>query len=217
MHRPVLLLIIATAALSSAAHAENNAVAAKIGFLGLGVEYTYTLNERVAFRGGINGARLGFDAVESNIDYDFDLIWDSISAGVDFHPLKGPFRLSGGLLINDNGLDAQSRLASSIDVGGTTYTPAEVGTLRATIGFKSTAPFFGLGWDWSRDKSKFGLAFDLGIVKQGSPRLTLVADGTLVGDPAFEDDLAAETLELQDALDGFDLYPFATLGFVFKF
>lgn len=216
MHRAGLLLFAAVS-LCSAARAENQAVAAKVGFLGLGVEYTYRLNERVSFRGGINGAQFGFDSVESNIAYDFDLIWDSVSLAADFHPTKGPLRLTGGILVNDNGLEAQSRLASSVDVGGTTYTPDEVGTLRAAIGFRSTAPFVGLGWDWSRKARKFGVSFDLGLVSQGSPRLTLAADGTLVGDPAFQDDLETERLELQDALDGFDLFPYATLGFVFKF
>jgi len=216
MYRRGLLLIV-TASLGAAAHAENQAVAAKAGFLGLGVEYGYTLNERIAVRGGINGANYGFDAVESNIAYDFDLIWDSVSLAVDFHPTKGPFRLTGGVLLNDNGLEAESRLAGSVEVGGTTYTPSEVGTLRAAIGFRSTAPFIGLGWDWSRSARKFGVSFDLGVVSQGAPRLSLVADGALVSDPSFQDDLEAERLELQDALDGLDLFPYATLGFVFKF
>lgn len=217
MYRRGLLLVVA-AGISSLAQAQDQSVAARVGFLGLGVEYTYALNERVSLRGGINGAQYGFDAEESGIAYDFDLIWDSLSVGVDFHPSRGPFRLSAGLLSNDNGLDAQSRLAGSIDVGGTVYTPAEVGTLRASVGFDSTAPFVGLGWDWSRKEGRrFGVSFDLGIVRQGAPRLTLSADGSLANDVNFAIDLATEKAELEDALDGFDLFPYATLGFVFKF
>jgi hypothetical protein len=200
-----------------AAQAENHAVAAKAGLLGVGLEYTYTVGDRLAVRGGINGAQYGFDATESGIEYDFDLIWDSLTANVDIHPLKGPFRISLGLLSNDNGLEASSRLASSLNVGGTVYTPSEVGTLRAVVEFDSTAPFVGLGWDWSRKTRKFGVSFDIGVVNQGSPRLTLVADGDLIGDPTFADDLETERLELQAELEDFDLLPFAALGFVFKF
>lgn len=197
--------------------AQNHAVAGKLGMLGIGVEYSYQVSELLAFRAGINGASYGFDATESGIDYDFDLIWDSLSVGVDFHPMRGPFRLSIGLLSNDNGLEATSRLANSVNVGGTIYTPDEVGTLRADVSFDSTAPVVGLGWDWSRDKEKFGISLDLGIVDQGSPRLSLVADGNLVGDPIFADDLETERLELQSELEDFDLLPFLSLGFVFKF
>jgi hypothetical protein len=197
--------------------AEGHAVAAKAGFLGLGVEYTYQLSERLSFRAGVNGSEYGFDGVESGIRYDFDLIWDSLSFAVDFHPRKSPLRITGGFLSNDNGLEAISRPAGDITVGGATYTPAEVGTLSAAIEFDSTAPFVGLGWDWSRNKRRFGVSFDLGVVSQGEPRLSLVADGALIGDATFQSDIEAERLELQASLDDFDLLPYATLGFVFRF
>jgi hypothetical protein len=211
------MMLLGFFGLSAQVAAEDQTIAAKVGFLGLGVEYTYSVSERFGIRGGINGATYGFDAIESDIAYDFDLVWDSLSVAVDFHPTRKPFRVSAGLLSNDNGLDATSRLASAIVVGGTTYTPAEVGTLTAKIGFDSVAPFVGLGWDWSRNLSKFGVSFDLGVVSQGAPELTLTASGTLLGDPIFNADLIAKRNELQRALDDFDLLPFATLGFVFKF
>jgi hypothetical protein len=45
--------------------------------------------------------------------------WDSISAAVDFHPRGKAFRLTAGLLRNDNALDAVSRVDADIAVGGT--------------------------------------------------------------------------------------------------
>lgn len=213
-----LIVLGALTGVGSAAHAEGqHALAAKAGFLGLGIEYTYQVNERLGVRAGLNGSKYGFDGVESGIRYDFDLIWDSMSLAVDFHPRRSPLRLTAGVLSNDNGLRAVSRPAGDIVVGATTYTPAEVGTLSAGIGFDSTAPFIGLGWDWSRNKRRFGVSFDLGVVDQGPPRLALVADGALLGDPMFEADIALEQAELQDSLDDLDLLPYATLGFVFRF
>ena len=133
----VFALLAATSVLSNQALAEDQALGARIGMLGFAVEYTYTLSDRIGLRGSINGAGYGFDAEESGIDYAFDLNWDSLSVGVDFHPTRGPLRLSLGLLKNDNSLSAQSRLAGNVDIGGTIYTPAEVGTLRGEIGFDS--------------------------------------------------------------------------------
>jgi hypothetical protein len=199
------------------AQAEGHAVAGKLGVLGLGVEYTYQLKDRISLRAGLNGSEFGFDGEESGIRYDFDLVWDSLSLAVDFHPLNSPLRITGGLLGNDNGMRAVSRPTENIVVGGRTYTPAEVGTLRATLAFDGTAPFAGIGWDWSRNKRLIGVSFDLGVLSQGTPRLTLRADGGLIGDPVFEADLAAEQAELQADFDNLDLVPYMMLGVVFRF
>lgn len=192
-------------------------MAVKVGALGVGVEYTQALTDRISVRGGINGFDYGFGATESGIAYDFDLIWDSLAVAVDFHPRKNPLRVTFGLLSNDNGLEASSRPTTDITVGGNTYTPAEVGTLRAKVGFANIAPFAGFGWDWSRGKRRFGMSLDFGVLSQGSPRVTLAADGTLLGDLSFDADLAAEKAELAGALDGLDFFPFATVGFVIRF
>lgn len=212
-----LLLPAASLALAGTAWAEGHSVAAKAGALGLGVEYAYLVTDRVAVRFGLNGSEYGFDAEESGIEYDFDLVWDSTSVAVDFHPMRGPFRLTGGLLRNDNRLEAVSRAADNVTVGDTTYTPEEIGTLTARVEFDDTAPFAGIGWDWSRKRRRFGFSFDMGVVKQGTPRVSLTADGPIVSQPQFADDVDAEEAELSASLDDFDLLPFATLGLVFRF
>lgn len=198
--------------------AEGHAVGLRVGALGVGPEYTHELNDRVAFRGGVFGSELGFDDEQSGIDYDFDVVWDSVAVGVDFHPLKTALRLSAGLLKNDNGLRAVAQPTSNQTIGDTTYTPAQIGTLRGSVGFDDTATFVGLGWDWSRDKRIFGMSFDLGMLDQGDPVVALTGNGTLLGDPAFEQDINAEEAELQSSLDGdVDVVPYMSLGFVFRF
>jgi len=209
-------LLISLALVQANAMAQDHAIGGKAGLLGIGVEYAYSVNERVAVRGMLFGSSYSFDATESGIAYDFDLNWDSLSVAVDLHPFTGPFRVSAGLMKNDNGLRARSTTTGNLTIGNTTYTPAEVGSLSANVGFDGTAPFFGLGWDWSRSK-RIGLSLDLGVVKQGSPKVSLQASGTLLGDPAFAADIAAEEAELRDALDNFDLVPFASVGVAFRF
>lgn len=199
------------------AAAQDHAIAGKLGALGLGVEYTHNVSERLSVRAGLNGSEIAFDAEESGIEYDFDLDWDSVALGVDFHPLGTPLRVSAGLLLNDNELNAVSRAADDVTVGGRTYTPEEVGTLRGVVEFDDTAPYAGVGWDWSRSRRAFGVSLDLGVVSQGSPVVSLSADGGLAEDPMFEDDIRAEERELQESLDDFDLMPYASLGFVFRF
>jgi len=202
---------------ASVALAEGQAIGLKVGALGLGAEYTYELTDRIALRGALYGSELGFDAEESGIEYEADIIWDSLSAGVDFHPLKSALRLSVGFLKNDNALELVSRPTGNVTVGDTTYTPAQVGTLTGSMHFDDTATFAGVGWDWSRDARVFGMSLDLGIVDQGAPVVTLQGNGTLLGNPAFEQDINAEEAELADAASDLDMVPFMTIGFQFRF
>jgi hypothetical protein len=213
-----LLLGMALVGCASGALAEGRAIAIRAGALGLGVEYTHELTDRIAVRGGLNGSSLGFNDDRSGIHYDFDLVWDSLSVGIDFHPLKTAFRISGGILRNDNRLNAVSEPTTDIVVGDTTYTPEEVGTLRGRVSFDHTSPFVGVGWDWSRKKRRhFGMSFDLGVLDQGKPDVSLTGSGTLLGDPAFQADIEAERAQLADSLSGLDLVPYMSVGFVIRF
>jgi hypothetical protein len=201
---------------ASAALADGKTIGIKVGALGVGAEYTHELTERIALRGGLYDAKLGFDLDESGIEYEADVVWDSVVAGVDFHPLKSALRLSAGVLKNDNGLDLISRPTSNMAVGDTTYTPAQIGSLEGAVRFDDVATFLGLGWDWSRDERLFGMSFDIGVVDQGDPVVTLRGSGALLGDPSFEQDIAAEADEIEDELD-YDVAPFFSLGFQFRF
>jgi hypothetical protein len=202
---------------ASTALAEGHAVGLKVGAFGLGAEYTHEITERIAVRGALYGSKLGFDAEESGIDYQADVVWDSLTAGVDFHPLKSALRMSLGIMRNDNGLELVSRPTSNQTIGDTTYTPAQIGTLTGNIGFDDTATFAGLGWDWSRDASLFGMSLDIGLVDQGDPVVTLRGNGTLLGNPAFQQDINAEAAELSAEASDLDLVPFLSVGFQFRF
>jgi hypothetical protein len=196
--------------------ADGHAVGLKVGALGFGAEYTHGLTDRIAVRGGIYGSKLGVDVEESGIRYEADVVWDSIVAGIDFHPLKSALRLSAGLMKNDNGLELVSRPTASQTIGDTTYTPAQIGTLSGAIVFDDTATFLGVGWDWSRDKRLFGMSFDLGLLDQGDPTVVLRGSGTLLGNPAFEQDIVQETTQIDDEID-YGLVPFFAVGFQFRF
>jgi hypothetical protein len=215
MRRVITLGLLALPA--SVALGEGHAVGLKVGAFGLGAEYTHELTERIAVRGALYGSELGFDAEESGIDYEADIVWDSLTAGLDFHPLKSALRLSFGIMKNDNGLELLSRPTTNQTIGDTTYTPAQIGTLTGSIRFDDTATVAGVGWDWSRDASMFGMSLDIGVVDQGDPVVTLRGSGSLLGNSAFQQDISDEAAQLAGEASDFDLVPFLSVGFQFRF
>ena len=101
--------------------------------------------------------------------------------------------------------------------GGQSLTPGQVGTLTSTTSFDSIAPYVGLGFDFELF-GKAGLNFDLGVLLQGDPDVTLVAvGGTAEGTQLLNDALFAERQELEDDMSDFKAYPVISLSFVYNF
>jgi Na+/H+-translocating membrane pyrophosphatase len=73
-----------------------------------------------------------------------------------------------------------------------------------------------LGWDWLREK-QVGITFEMGIVDQGPPKVSLDAYGPIASDPDFQADLAAEEAELRESVDDLDIYPYASFGVAIRF
>ena len=168
-------------------------------------------------RAGLNFFNYSFDGTESDVSYNVDLKLKSISLLIDFHPiLTRGLRLSGGLILNSNGLDMVSdQISGTINVGGTTYDVGDVGSLNGSVDFESTAPYIGIGWG-NAASSRFGFVLDLGIAFQGSPEVDLTATGRLATDSNFQQDLRREQNELQDDISGFKYYPVIGIGISIK-
>ena len=194
------------------------AVSGKVSTLGVGVEVTTRITPRLNARLGLNAFDYDHSVTEGGIKYDLDLQLRSFSGLLDWHPFAGSFRLSGGLLVNRNEFSAQAGFTTPQLIGGRTYTPAEIGTLRSNIGFPGLAPYVGIGWGNAVEEGRrWGFVIDLGVVFQGSPDVSLTADGGLVADPIFQADLAREREELAEGLDAFRYYPVIALGISYKF
>ena len=195
---------------------QDQSVGARIGGLGVGVDYSYRLSDRIAVRGGLNSWGLDFTDFEAGIEYDFSLDLDSVYVGVDFHPMKGPFRVSIGILRNDNALHAIRTPTVPLTIGSSIYQPSDIGSLIGSVTFDRTAPLASVGWDFRYEK-KLGMTLELGIVDQGSPIIALGATGLIASDPQFMQDVTQERIELEDAFADVDFYPYVMLGMAFRF
>lgn len=197
---------------ASASHAVGLGVTGKAGTLGIGVEVTKSLIPMVNVRGGINFFDHTLNRTEGGNDYDFDLKLKSFSILVDLHPIPGRgFRISGGVVFNDNHIDMLGLASGTYSIGNRTYTASDLGILTGTVDFEPIAPYLGIGWG-NATSGRFGFALDVGLAFQGSPQVALSATGPVSSDPIFVQELNRENRELEDDVREFKYYPVVSVG-----
>ncbi|NTU94016.1 MAG: hypothetical protein HGA56_08390 [Chlorobiaceae bacterium] len=206
---------------SPAAFAGTGDIAAGIkgGTLGIGGEVTVGVLPGINFRTGYQAFNYSGDSRRSDIDYDYKLKLKNIPLLVDWQPLPiTGFRITAGAMINNTKVDATGKAQGTYDIGGTTYSAAEIGTLTGKIDFNSFAPYAGIGWG-NAVNSHFPLTFscDIGVLFQGTPRVSLAATGPIASDPTFQAELAEEKASIKDKTDGFRYYPVVSFGVSYKF
>lgn len=213
----ILALTLATAAGGSALAEDSNfGVGIKAGTLGLGLEGRWSPLPYIDFRAGANSYDFDLDDDYSDIEYEGSLDLQTFYLTANFHFPLSPFRITAGAFANDNEINLASAEVGAITVGGDVYSNAEVGTLSSRTTFDGTAPYIGIGMDFELF-GKAGLNFDLGVLWQGEPKVSLAADGLLASDPDFQESLAREEADLQDDISDFKAYPVVSLAFVYNF
>lgn len=189
-------------------------LAARGSTLGIGVEASYRMNRNLGLRAGGNYLEFSRDATIENIDYKATPHFESGTVILDLYPMGGSFHLSGGLLLNRNEGRLDARLNQDIEIGGRTYTPAQVGSLVGTVDFKKTAPYVGLGF---AGRGRVSILFDLGVGFTGTPRVDLVGVTPLTGAEKAEFDarVAQELDEVRADIEDrsyLKLHPVVSLG-----
>jgi len=205
--------------------APKGSVVAKVGTLGAGLEYVHPVTAKVAVGFGVNGFSYDSELEESGIDYDADLDMQNIALTADYHPWENGFRLSAGLTHNGNkfSLDGTPKnTGETVDINGTSYDVGEVGSLNASLDFKSIVPYVGIGWGHAPNAGK-GWAFDadLGVLFQGDPDASLSAScGANLAAVACTELLAnaaAEEASFKEDVKDFDMLPVISLGASYRF
>ena len=220
-------------------HAQNTAISADVHFgtLGAGVEIKRKFNDHFNARLVINQYEFSYDETEDGTEYSGELDWSTYGVIADWHPAGNGFRLSVGLLANDNELRSSS-VGGSFSYGtGGNETDYE-GNVNLKVAFESLAPYASIGWSSQKPRG-LSVNFELGAMFQGTPLLsangtaadvndssiscgfsiddkgTVVPDGTCPD--GFQDNLKDEHAELTDDFDDFDVYPVIVLGLQYRF
>lgn len=207
-----LFVIVLTLGLGSSLQAQSFAVKANVGTTGLGLEAAYQVSAPVNVRLGANFLNVSYlyetgSADEYDMDASFNL--GLITALVDWHPYQRGFRLTGGLVYNNNKLKGDLLPKQSYTVGGDIYSPEDLGTLTSEFTFNPIAPYMAIGYGNAFTGSRFGLNLDIGLIYQAAPKVSLQAEGLLA--PSAE-----QAPILENNVSWATLYPVLTLSLSYR-
>jgi len=205
------LLVLATTTLTGQA---GVGLAVHAGTLGLGADLATSVTRGVGLRVGGNFMPVDFDVTESDINFTIDLPSPQFTAILDLVTPIG-FRVSAGALYTSSNIEVTGNLNAPVDVGGTIYTPTQIGNLRGVFVTNDLSPYVGIGWG-NPGRSRVGFFLDLGVAFQGSPEVQLSADGTVSSSPLFQSNLRTEEQNIQNDLDPFQYYPVISIGLSFR-
>ena len=193
----------------------------KIGTLGLGVDISTPINDKLSARFNLNGA--SYTDKQTEDENEFEGTLDLLTAGVllDYYPFKNNFRLSGGAYYNGNGFTGNIKPSADtvIDINGQEYTVDDIGSLDSDISFDKVAPYIGLGWGNNANSKGWGFTFDLGVMYHGEGEANLTPKGiaSIVNIPLLDSNVAAEEKDINDDLSKMKLYPVVALGVNYTF
>jgi hypothetical protein len=215
-----IVTVAALTVASSSAFAEVGDISIGVGAgitQGTGFEIGYDVGEAVAIRFVNYSGELSQTESLDDIAYDISLKTETPGLMVDFYPTEGrSFRLTLGAVDNGNRLSAVATAAANYEIGGLSYTAAEVGSLKTEIAFSGFTPYVGLGYRMHTTKQLF-IDFDLGMLIGSAPEVIITADGSLSSNTAFKADLDKERKSLEDDLSSFKYLPMAKIALTYKF
>lgn len=217
----LVLLLIIFSHLNANAAPGDAAIGIKAGTLGIGLEATFEVADRVNVRIGGNYFKVGSEVDVEGNDYDLDIKLNSFTALGDWFVTDSSFRVTAGLVLNNNKLNGSALPSNAYQIDDVIYTSSEVGNLAAEIDFKSLAPYLGIGWgNPLADDSNLSFFMDLGIIFAGKPNLNVTSSGgTLSNDPILLENIAQVEQDFRDTdeINYLKFYPVISVGLNYRF
>lgn len=211
--RSLAVLVLVLAVLPAGIAAQGLGLGARLGTLGFGGELALGLTDRVVVRGGV-----GFFPYEPTFtfsDLDVALTLPTVyNVGIDLY-VNGAVRVGGGIMFRSDDPTVRGDFDSPQNIGGTTYTPQELGTLTGVLESSRRAPYVLIGFG-RHTATGTGLFLDLGLAFMGDPRVRLDAEGgTLSPDTnaTLRGALDQEAADFEEDMKGYlKLWPILSIG-----
>lgn len=237
-------LAVGALVLAGAAGAKDKTtlgVSLEASTLGAGLSVGMPVGKRFNLRGAYHGFTYDTEFEDdSGGTYDGELDLKSAGLFADFHPFKGAFRITAGLVSNGNQINMTGTDDGTgrYEVGNCTYQsdPGDPLRIDGTTDFNSTAPYLGIGWGGNLNAEPgFFMTFDLGVLVSGAPKTALDGSGSVQNaNPITEPTCGTGTMDassapefqqaLRDAEDevnreteNYELWPNLALGIGWRF
>jgi hypothetical protein len=217
-----LLVLALCGSFATAAHADGTGVYLNGGTTGFGLGVTTGTNSLTG-RLSFDTWKRTFTQSDSNGNYNVDLKLQNVAALMDWYPFAGSFRTTLGLVANGN---KATLTATSVNgqytFNGQTYTASDVGSYSGEMKFNSMAPYLGIGWGNPVATAKtWGLMSDIGVLFQGSPKVTSTVTCSTALTPtqctALQNDVAAGAAQLESDLKNYKYYPVISIALSYHF
>jgi len=174
----------------------QQSVKLNLGSQGIGAEYAYGIDKKVALRLGVNvipvSVNDAFDIADFNSTSKVSAKFTNIHLLADYTPFKSApaFRLVGGAAYFVRGRGSmQVQPKDNYTYGDIVLTPDQVGYLNLDVDWKGIAPYAGIGLFKVMPKRRFNVNVDLGTYYLKQPDVKIVGTGILKGNNTQEGQL----------------------------
>jgi hypothetical protein len=215
-----LRMILTVAALLVANGALAAGVGVRAGTTGIGADVAVEVLPTLSARVGYSYLSFSTSVDSSYVEYDAKPKLSNGNLFLDWSPL-GPFRITGGLILNDNKVDVTGvPTGGTFTLNGVVYPASSIGSLTGTVKSGNSAAPSRIGYG---RVAGAGVNFyaDLGVMFQGTPKATLTATCGSATPAALcsqiQASTALEAIDLQDSIKNFKYYPVASIGVTIGF
>jgi hypothetical protein len=193
-----------------------------IGFPGLTLGYAQAISPSLGLRGEYSG---GLDVSKNGkrdgVDFEGKLKAQSVAGLVDWFPMDGGFRATGGITLNDTKFSLNSTAQNgTATINGKTVNLAGK-FFNVDIKFPDVTPYLGIGYGFKPDPRKTGWGFytDVGFMVG---KFTATTTQNVVGTPTLtgtilQSDVDAQTARLRDDLGKLSVLPKFSIGVSYRF
>lgn len=188
-------------------------LALSLGSLGIGPEVTYRPYRWFSLRGSATFLSASPHARIDEIQYRSRLKLRNYGLMGDIYPFGNGWRISGGVREDNNRMLIQAAPMMPVSIGGTSYTPAQVGTLSGEITTRQYAPVVTIGYGGTVAKG-FSIGGDIGVMFHGRPKMGGLSSTSMLVTPA---DLVTEQGQIQRDIRKYRYYPVLQMSAGYRF
>ena len=221
---------------SSNMYAADIGVGVKAGTLGMGVDISVALTQKINARLSLTKSSYDFKETitlndsnnnltnQANVDATLDLDFGATAILFDWYVFDGTFHLTGGFVKNSSSIDLNGRITdASVTFNGQTYdvandfaNPNISGSIK--LG-NSIQPYLGIGWGRKADDDPgLSVSFELGVVlldPEVDLRAPVHTNSTLQTE--LDNNVNAAEVTANDEVSVLEVWPVISLGLNYAF